>query len=84
MAHIKTAISIREPLFQQVEAIASELKISRSRVFVLAVEEFLKRYNNQQLLEEINRAHDDLPDENEELYQVKARQQQRNLLEGEW
>ena len=84
MAKIKTAISIREPLFQQVEAIASELKISRSRVFVLAVEEFLKRYNNQQLLEEINRAYDDLPDENEELYQVKARQQQRDLLEGEW
>lgn len=84
MANIKTAISIREPLFQQVEAIASELNISRSRVFVLAVEEFLQRYNNQQLLEELNRAYDDLPDENEELYRVKARQQQRNLLEGEW
>lgn len=84
MANVKTAISIREPLFQQVEALASELKISRSRVFVLAVEEFLKRYNNQQLLEEINRAYDDLPDENEALYQVKARQQQRDFLEGEW
>lgn len=84
MANVKTAISIREPLFQQVEALASELKISRSRVFVLAVEEFLKRYNNQQLLEEINRAYDDLPDESEALYQVKARQQQRNFLEDEW
>ena len=84
MTNIKTAISIREPLFQQIEAIASDLNISRSRVFVLAVEEFLKRYNNQQLLKEINDAYDDLPDESEELYRVKRRQQQRNLLEGEW
>lgn len=84
MTSIKTAISIREPLFKQVEALASELNISRSKVFVLAVEEFIKKYQNRQLLEEINRAYDDLPDTAEQLYLGKVRRQQRKLVEGEW
>jgi metal-responsive CopG/Arc/MetJ family transcriptional regulator len=84
MASIKTAISIRESLFKQVEALANELNTSRSRIFALAVEEFIQRYHNRQLLEEINRAYDDLPDDTEQLYRAKARRQQRKLLEGEW
>ncbi|MBC8509811.1 MAG: hypothetical protein ISR58_05735 [Anaerolineales bacterium] len=84
MTSIKTAISIREPLFKQVEALASELNISRSKVFVLAVEEFIKKYQNRQLLEEINRAYDDIPDTAEQLYLGKVRRQQRKLVEGEW
>ncbi|RLD11394.1 MAG: hypothetical protein DRI56_01045 [Chloroflexota bacterium] len=84
MASVKTAISIQEPLFEQVEALANELNISRSRIFVLAVEEFIKRYQNRQLLEEINRAYDDLPNVTEQLYLEKTRPQHRKLMEGEW
>ena len=84
MSSVKTAISIREHLFEQVEILARELKISRSRVFVLAVEEFIKRYQNRQLLEEINQAYADLPDAAEQSYLNKARQQHRDLIEGEW
>lgn len=84
MTSIKTAISIREPLFKQVEALASELNVSRSKIFVLAVEEFIKKYQNRQLLEEINRAYEDLPDATEQLHLEIARKQQRKLVEGEW
>jgi len=84
MATIKTAISIREPLFEQVESLANELNISRSRVFVLAVEEFVQRYNNRQLLDDINRAYDDLPNRDEQLYLDKTRRQHKRLVEGEW
>jgi len=84
MTSIKTAISIREPLFEQVEALASELNISRSRVFVLAVEEFIQRHKNQQLLDEINQAYDDLPNSAEQTYLRKTRRQHRNIVEGEW
>lgn len=84
MASVKTAISIQEPLFEKVEALASELSISRSRIFVLAVEEFIQRYQNRQLLEKINRAYDDLPEPTEQLYLAKTRKQQQKLLEGEW
>lgn len=84
MANIKTAISINEPLFKQVETLASELNISRSRIFVLAVEEFIQKYNNRQLLEEINRAYEDLPDANEQLYLKRMRQGQQKRVEGKW
>ena len=84
MTSKKTAISIREPLFEQVETMARELNISRSRVFVLAVEEFIQRYQNRQLLEEINRAYDDMPNSTEQAYLKKTRQNHRNIVEGEW
>ena len=84
MASVKTAISIQEPLFEQVDALASELNISRSGIFVLAVEEFIERHNNRQLLAEINSAYDDLPDISEQEYLRKMRHQQKKMVEGQW
>ncbi len=84
MTSIKTAISIREHLFEQVETLARELNISRSRVFVLAVEEYIRRYQNRQLLEEINQAYDDLPNAVENKYLSKTRQSHRGMMDGEW
>ena len=54
MANVKTAISLQQALFEQVDTLAQELQISRSRLFVLAVEDFIQRYQNRQLLEAIN------------------------------
>ena len=84
MAHVKTAVSLREDLFEQVEALASEMKISRSRLFVLALEEFLQRHQSQQLLERINAAYDDAPDPSEQALRRRMRRQHRQIVEGEW
>ena len=50
MTTIKTAISIDDLLFQRAEALAAELHVSRSRLFVLAMEEYIQRRQNQRLL----------------------------------
>jgi len=84
MASIKTAISIQESLFEQVKLLADELNVSRSRIFVMAVEQLIERYQNQILLEEINQAYADIPDQAEELYLGKTRQTHLNIMEGEW
>ena len=84
MASVKTAISIQEPLFRQVKILASDLNISRSKLFSIAIEEFLQRYKNLQLLEEINSAYDDFPDSKEENYQHKMQKNHKNIVEGEW
>jgi metal-responsive CopG/Arc/MetJ family transcriptional regulator len=84
VAHIKTAVSLREDLFEQVEALASEMKISRSRLFALALEEFLQRYQSQQLLERINAAYDEAPDPSEQALRRRMRRQHRQIVEGEW
>jgi len=62
MPNIKTAISIEKPVFDQVNDLAKNLKISRSRLFVIAAQEFIQRHTNLELLQAINEAYDDLPD----------------------
>ena len=84
MASIKTAISLQGPLLEQVDALARELGVSRSRLFVLAAEEFIQRHKNQELLEAINAAYDDSPDEEEQAVLQKMRHQHRRLVEKQW
>ena len=84
MANIKTAISIQQSLFEQVEALAREMHISRSRLFALAVEDFMHRYESQQLLERINAAYDDTPALDEQALLRRMRRQHRQMVEGEW
>jgi metal-responsive CopG/Arc/MetJ family transcriptional regulator len=84
MAYIKTAISLKDTLLEQIDALAEELDVSRSRLFVLAAEEFIRRHQNQQLLESINAAYDDLPDAEEERLDQQRRLKHRQLIEGEW
>lgn len=84
MATIKTAISLQDSLFEEIEQAARELKVSRSRIFVLAIEEYLKRRENLRLLDKINDAYQDEPEESERKRLRKMRASQRRLLEGEW
>jgi metal-responsive CopG/Arc/MetJ family transcriptional regulator len=83
VANVKTAISLDETLFHQVEAAAQELHVSRSRLFVMAVEEFLRRRRNQLLLDAINTAYDDFPDE-QERSALEAMQQNLPNIVDEW
>jgi metal-responsive CopG/Arc/MetJ family transcriptional regulator len=84
MANIKTAISLQKSLFEQVETLAREMKVSRSRLFVLALEDYIRRYQNQQLLERINQAYQDAPDATEQKLLRKMRRQHRNVVASEW
>ena len=85
MSNVKTAISLEEALFQQAEAIAHKMHVSRSRLFALALEEFIRKYQDQQLLEQINVAYaDDALDTEGRATQRSMRRHQRRLVEGEW
>lgn len=61
-ATIKTAVSIQKTLFDQAENLAQKLNISRSHLFGIAIENFIKSYHRQAWLDEINKAYDDQPD----------------------
>ncbi len=84
MATIKTAISIQKSLFEQVNSLAEELQMPRSQLFVLAIEEFIKRYQNRKMLKVLNEVYADAPDPNEEALREGRRQQHKQLLEGQW
>lgn len=85
MSTIKTAISIQQSIFEQVEAIAQEMKISRSRLFVLALENFIRDYQDHQLFEAINQACAEISDDPLEQSRLRQiRRQHRRMVEGEW
>ena len=54
MPNIKTAISIEKPILDQVNDLAKKLNISRSRLFVIAAQEYIQRHTNIELLQAIN------------------------------
>jgi metal-responsive CopG/Arc/MetJ family transcriptional regulator len=84
MANIKTAISIQKTLFEQAEDLARKMKIPRSRLFMLALEDYLRLQENKALLARINTACVDEPERAEQTLRRKARRRHRRLVEGEW
>jgi len=84
MQAIKTAISIEKNLFDQVEKIARAMKVSRSRLFVIALQDFIEHQKNRELLAQINAAYADEPDATEQSFRRKARQQHLSIVKGEW
>jgi metal-responsive CopG/Arc/MetJ family transcriptional regulator len=84
MANIKTAISMEEPLFKEIEALAEDLEVSRSHLFALAAREFIKRHKSQKLLDALNDAYDDLPDPSEKVLHAQKRAKHRELVKDQW
>ncbi len=80
---VKTAVSLSESLFNAGETLARELKVSRSRLFAMALEDFLRRRENQRLLAEINAAYEDELDEEETALLEQMRKQHARLVKRE-
>jgi metal-responsive CopG/Arc/MetJ family transcriptional regulator len=81
---IKTAISIQKSLFEEAEGLAHELNVSRSELFSLAIESFVRNHQNQKLLEEINQAYADEPDPADKVRLTKMRKHHRKMVRNAW
>lgn len=84
MENEKIAILLQEGLLEQAEALANELKISRSCLFSLALEDFIRRSHNRQLLEKLNTAYEDVAEDGEQSLRRRMHRQHRRAVEGEW
>ncbi len=83
MAGVKTAISLNEELFLKINKLANNLHISRSKVFTLAVQDYVKKQENQALLTRLNEAYKDFPEEEERRILKSMRGKQKKLIEKE-
>ena len=83
MANVKTAISLQQSLFERVKELARDLDVPRSRIFVLALEEFIHGHENRNLLKRINEAYDNSP-ESERKRLRQMRRSHRRIVKGEW
>lgn len=84
MAAVKTAISIDERLFKQANAMARRMKVSRSKLFAIAVENMVRQDENRRLLERVNAAYADPPDETERDMLRAMRVLHARAMEGQW
>ena len=71
---MKTAISLPDEMFKEIEEITRECDCSRSQVFAMAVREFLERRKSRKLLEALNDAYQEpeAPGETRARRQAKA------------
>ena len=83
MAGVKTAISLDEELFDKINKLAHELHVSRSRLFTIAVEDYLKKQENQSLLAQLNSAYSAQPDDDERKISQSMRDKHARMIERE-
>jgi antitoxin component of RelBE/YafQ-DinJ toxin-antitoxin module len=55
---MKTAISIDEAVFRDAEGAAVEMGLTRSRLYTLAVEEYIRNHRNDAVTERLNQYYD--------------------------
>jgi len=80
MSGVKTAISLDEDLFNEVNRLAHELHVSRSRLFTIAVKDYLKKQENQILLAQLNDAYSNNPSEEERKISQSAKARHREII----
>jgi len=84
MQNVKTAISMQKSLFEQADNLAHTMKVSRSKLFVIALQDYMERRKNRELLAQINSAYAEEPDATEQTLRSKSRRHHRRIVEGEW
>jgi metal-responsive CopG/Arc/MetJ family transcriptional regulator len=78
---VKTVISLDRELLSKTQALAEDLRLSRSRVVALALEDFIRRNESPQMLEKLNTVYGK---QGEETGHEGMRLLQRTLVDGEW
>jgi metal-responsive CopG/Arc/MetJ family transcriptional regulator len=68
---MKTAISLPNEMFKEIEEVTKEYDCSRSQVFAMAIREFLERRKSKKLLESLNEAYQEM----EAPEEIRARRQ---------
>ncbi len=68
---MKTAISIEDRILREADETARQMGLSRSRLFALALGDFLQRHRQEQILARLN-----------EVYAKEAKPNEKLLLRG--
>jgi len=80
---MKTDLSLPDSLYNQVSILANEMPIPEKQLLNLAIEDYLRRHYQQELLKSINEAYADGLDPSDQVMLEGMRQHHRNLAETE-
>jgi hypothetical protein len=81
---MKTAISIDDGLLQQADDTARLMGLSRSRLFAVAVREFLQRQRQEQMLLRLNEIYTDQPEPSEKRLLRGMKAKMRRMVKERW
>ncbi len=81
MPTINTNIFIKDSLYNEIYTLTEEMSISQEELFVIAIENYLQRRKNQNLLHSINDAYADGLDASEEVMLEQIRRHQQQLFD---
>jgi metal-responsive CopG/Arc/MetJ family transcriptional regulator len=70
---MKTAISVPDNIFEEVDRLAKDHNWSRSEVFVIAVKQFLENLKSQKLLAALNTAYSEQESPEERSFRQKSK-----------
>ncbi len=80
---MKTAISIPDDLFKEVEKLSKKLHCSRSQVLTSAAREFVEKQKSHEILDAINKAYSENETEQEVTLRQKSKKHYAKLLKEE-
>ena len=80
---MKTAVSLPDYLYEKAEETASYMGISRSKLFAVALEEYISHYNGIKVTEKINKALEKIDQRELEPYQNVVLESVRNLTKND-
>lgn len=78
---MKTAISLPDPLFEAADQLAKRLGLSRSELYAMAIEEYLRAHRDEAVTEALNRVY---AQEDSSLEPVLAALQSAALPRDDW
>jgi metal-responsive CopG/Arc/MetJ family transcriptional regulator len=78
---MKIAISLPDSVFDEAEALAKQLGVSRSELYTNALKAYLRKYNRNQILAKLNQVYSE---ESSELDPVLAKMQFMSLPREDW
>ena len=78
---MKTAISLPDSVFNEAEALAKQLGLSRSELYTNALKVYLRKYNRDRILHQLNQVYSE---ESSEVDPVLAKMQFMSLSREDW
>jgi len=81
---MKTAISINDQLLQEADETATQMGLSRSRLFALAIGDFLERQRQKRILLKLNEVYADEMERSEKQVLKKIKATVRRAVKERW
>lgn len=78
---MKTAVSLPDPVFRSADRLARRMKVSRSRLYAMALQEFYRRHRSDRVREQLNKVYGR---EESSLDPVLQSLQARSLSREKW